>query len=322
MSVHLVTGGAGFIGVNLTRRLLALNDKVIVADDLSRGQLAFLKEFEADPRFSFVRQDCAEARAFCDSLAPLHAREKITDVWHMAANSDIQAGTADPRIDMRQTFLTTFSTLLVMREFGIPALHFASSSAVYGDLKDTRISESSGPAEPISNYGAMKLASEAQIRAAVESTLGQANIFRFPNVVGVPATHGVIVDLIRKVRATPRGFDVLGDGTQQKIYLHVEDLIDAMLCIRARATGRYNVFNIGPADDGITVREIAETVRDWVAPQAAIRFGAGNIGWVGDVPRFRYAIDKIAGLGWVPAMGSKDAIKKAVEQIALQEAAP
>jgi UDP-glucose 4-epimerase len=320
MAVHLITGGAGFVGVNLARRLLAMDDKVVAVDDLSRGRLDFLKPFENNPNFVFVKQDCAEAQSFCDGIKKVHEREQISDVWHMAANSDIPAGVADPQMDLHRTFMTTFATLLVMRELGIPVLHFASSSAVYGDLKDEAISEVSGPAEPISNYGAMKLASEAQIRAAVESYLGRANIFRFPNVVGIPATHGVIVDLIRKARATPDSFDVLGDGTQQKIYLHVEDLVEAMLRIRECATGRYNVFNIGPADDGITVREIAEAVRDYVSPKATIRFGKDNKGWVGDVPRFRYDIGKVAKLGWHPSMGSNTAIKRAVAQIAQQEA--
>jgi dTDP-4-dehydrorhamnose reductase len=267
MPTHLITGGAGFVGVNLVRRLLAAGERIIVVDDLSRGHRSFLLPFERDPLFSFVQLDCAEAGAFASGITELQAGP-ISDVWHLAANSDIPGGVADPHVDLHRTFMTTFATLIVMRDMNIPVLHFASSSAVYGDLKDQAISELSGPPEPISNYGAMKLASEAQIRAAVESFLSGANIFRFPNVIGLPATHGVMLDLIRKARSTPSGFDVLGDGTQQKIYLHVDDLLDAMMRIRERAGRGYNVFNIGPADEGVTVREIAETVRDRVAPRA------------------------------------------------------
>lgn len=319
MPVHAITGGAGFVAVNLIERLLAQGERVIAVDDLSRGRREFLRPFEGNARFCFIEADCADAEGFRAAIEGLHRREAVTEVWHLAANSDIPAGVADPRIDLQRTFLTTFGTLLTMRELGIATMHFASSSAVYGDLKDLAIGETSGPMEPISNYGAMKLASEAQIRAAVESFLGRANVFRFPNVVGVPATHGVIVDLVRKARATPDGFDVLGDGTQRKVYLHVDDLVSAMLHIRKHATERYNVFNIGPADEGVTVREIAEAVRERVAPGAAIRYGAGNKGWVGDVPRFRYATEKLAALGWRPRMGSKDAVRKAVEEIAEQE---
>ena len=316
MAVHCITGGAGFVAVNLIRQLLHRGESVIAIDNLSRGKREFLEEFANCGKFDFAETDCADGPQLVAHLTSFHSREPIAEVWHLAANSDIPAGVSNPRIDLRNTFCTTFEILSAMRELQIPVIHFASSSAVYGDLKDLAISEMSGPPEPISNYGAMKLASEAQIRAAVESYLERANIFRFPNVVGTPATHGVIVDLIRKARSTPSGFDVLGDGTQQKVYLHVEDLIDAMLCVRDRAKGRFNVFNIGPPDDGISVREIAESVRDEVAPQAQIRYGDGNKGWVGDVPKFRYSVDKIGMLGWKPRMGSKQAVKEAVKQIA------
>jgi UDP-glucose 4-epimerase len=320
MAVHLIAGGAGFVGVNLARRLLDTGSRVIVVDDLSQGRRTFLRSVADDRNFSFIMIDCSDAKAFHEGILALHRSDGITDVWHLAANSDISAGIADPRIDLQRTFMTTFATLVVMRDLDIPTIHFASSSAVFGNLNDRAIAEDSGPTEPISNYGAMKLASEAQIHAAVESHLQRANIFRFPNVVGVPATHGVIVDLIRKARATPDGFDVLGDGTQRKVYLHVEDLVDAMLHIRQHANGRYNVFNIGPKDDGITVREIAEAIRGKVAPKAKLRFGGDNKGWVGDVPHFRYDTAKLTALGWNPTMGSKAAVAKALQQIAEQEA--
>ena len=118
-----------------------------------------------------------------------------------------------------------------MKIKGVKSIHFASSSAIYGDFGETKIHEAIGPLLPISNYGAMKLASEAQIAAAAESLLEQVNIFRFPNVVGIPATHGVIFDFVNKLINDPNQLHVLGNGTQQKAYLHAADLIDAMLLI-------------------------------------------------------------------------------------------
>ena len=216
--------------------------------------------------------------------------------------------------------MTTFNTLALMKELGIPVIAFASSSAVYGDLGDRRLTEDAGPLFPISNYGAMKLASEAAISAAVESSLKQAFLFRFPNVVGVPATHGVIFDFVRKLAASPARLDVLGDGTQRKGYLHVEELVDAMLFIRDRADQRLNYFNIGPDDEGATVRFIAEEVVRRVSPTARVAYGQGNKGWPGDVPRFSYSTRKLSSLGWRPRLGSEQAISMAVDQVARQEA--
>lgn len=313
--MHLVTGAAGFVGVNLIRALLTRGLGVLALDDLSRGRREFLAPFEESSAFRFARVDCTDGQA----LRSAASGEPIEAVWHLAANSDIPGGVADPRVDLHQTFMTTFALLLFMREAGVARLNFASSSAIYGDHGDVPIHETLGPLEPISNYGAMKLASEAQIRAAVEAFLPRANVFRFPNVIGVPATHGVILDFMRKLKATPDRLDVLGDGTQQKAYLHVSELVDAMLRIADEPGVGHRVYNIGPVDDGVTVRSIAEAVRDRVAPGAEIRFGDGGRGWVGDVPRFRYLVDKIRGLGWSPHLDSRSAVTRAIDEIASQE---
>ncbi|MGA1372938.1 MAG: SDR family NAD(P)-dependent oxidoreductase [Pseudomonadales bacterium] len=318
----LITGVAGFIGTNLAQRLLDEGNEVIGLDNLCRGTRANLHNLENHPGFSFAQVDLSDAEAYRHVLADIGKGRAITDVWHLAANSDIPAGIADSQVDLRDTFLTTLNTLSIMRELGIPTLNFASTSAVYGDLGDTLLHEDVGPLFPISNYGAMKLASEAMISAALESYLQQVFIFRFPNVIGTPATHGVILDFMQRLQVQPACLDVLGDGTQQKSYLHVDDLVDAMIFVRRQAGERLNYLNIGPRDSGVTVRFIAETVRDLVAPAAQLRFGAGNKGWVGDVPRFLYSTDKLAKMGWEPRLGSAAAIQRAAREIAQQLSLP
>jgi UDP-glucose 4-epimerase len=312
--VHLVAGGAGFIGVNLAKALLARGHEVVVVDDLSRGTQEAMAPLFGHENFLFFQADCSDP----DALDQAIGDRDIAEIWHMAANSDIPAGVADYRVDLKQTFMTTVGILDVMKRRSIDVLHFASSSAIYGDLGDKLIHEDIGPLQPISNYGAMKLASEAQIRAAHEAFVKKVSIFRFPNVIGVPATHGVILDFIGKLQQTPDTLHVLGDGSQQKAYLHVDDLIGAMLHIRD-VNDAYAVFNIGPTDDGITVREIAERVRDQLNPQADILFGKGNRGWVGDVPRFRYSVQRLLDSGWRPTLGSKEAMHRAVDEIIAQE---
>lgn len=239
--------------------------------------------------------------------------QPIQTVWHMAANSDIAAGANDPEIDLTRTFMTTFNVLKAMHEVGIPQICFASTSAIYGD-QDKVLTEDAGPLFPISNYGAMKLGSEAIISAAVERFLERAWIFRFPNVVGGRATHGAIFDFIRKLRRNATELEVLGDGSQEKPYLHVSELVDGMLFLFDRTRDKLNFYNIAPDGSATTVRQIAEAVVKVVSPQAKIRYTGGSKGWVGDVPRFRYSIEKLKKEGWSPRMTSNEAVNLAVRE--------
>jgi UDP-glucose 4-epimerase len=185
---------------------------------------------------------------------------------------------------------------------------------VYGE-RDTLLEEDSGPMFPISNYGAMKLASEAAIRAAVESGLPRAWIFRFPNVIGSRATHGALYDFVLKLRKDPTQLPVLGNGAQQKPYLHVSELVDAMIFIWEHTSERFSYFNIGPTDEGATVRFIAETAVRLNSPSAVIRYGKDPKGWVGDVPKFKYSVKKLRNLGWSPTLDSNQAVVRALEEL-------
>jgi UDP-glucose 4-epimerase len=238
---------AGFIGCNLAKRLANEVNIVLGFDNLSRGTLHNLTVSEKAANFHFVEVDCADRPSFLAKAKAFHENFPITEVWHLAANSDIPAGVSDANVDLQDTFMTTFNDLEVMKVLDIKVLAFSSSSAVYGDHGAQSISEVAGPLLPLSNYGAMKLASEAAISAAAESFLHSAFIYRFPNVIGVPATHGVLLDFVNKLKASPGLLNVLGDGTQQKAYLHVDDLLEGMLQIRRHAAEKVAVYNLGAA---------------------------------------------------------------------------
>jgi len=306
------------VAATLIGRLLSQGETVISLDNFSRGSLGNVEPWLTHPNFTLRRAELSDLADYRLTIEEVAKPEAVTEIWHLAANSDIPAGVRDPDVDLRDTFMTTFNTLKIMDEYGIKRILFASSSAIYGNLQDTLLTEETGPLLPISNYGAMKLASEAALTAAAERFLEQALIFRFPNVVGTPATHGVIFDFIGRLRQTPEYLQVLGDGAQQKAYLHVTDLVDAMLLIREKCRTKVGVYNIGPTDEGITVRRIAEEVASVVAPDAELRFESGNKGWIGDVPRFRYSTAKLQQLGWRPKLNSVGAIKRAVSEIAHQ----
>jgi UDP-glucose 4-epimerase len=313
----LITGGAGFISANLIQKFLDDNQVVIAVDNFSRGTKDNINFALSNTNFQLIECDLSnylQIEAKLDEISELH---KIEEVWHLAANSDIPAGVKEMDVDLLDTFMTTFNILKWMKVKSIGTIYFASSSAVYGDHGSNVLTETTGPLLPISNYGAMKLASEAQISAAAESFLNRAIIFRFPNVVGVPATHGVILDFIHKLSENSNKLAVLGDGSQFKSYLHVSELIEGMLLIKNKQFDhKLEVFNIGPEnEDGIYVKTIALEVVNAVSPSASIEFGTGNKGWVGDIPKFIYSIDKIKQLGWRPSMNSYETVIKAISEI-------
>jgi len=318
--VSIVAGGAGFIGVNLCERLLAEGRVVLVVDSLLRGKLEHLRTASRSSRLHFFEADLSQRPRVDATFLKATSFGVVDEVWHLAANSDIPAGVADADVDLKDTFITTAEILRCMKAHEVGNLYFASSSAIYGDHGDQPLREDIGPLLPISNYGAMKLASEAAICAATESYLHRACLFRFPNVVGVPATHGVILDFVRKLKSNGKRLQVLGNGTQRKAYLHVTDLLNAMLLVRS-GCGTVKPFpiNIGPVDEGVHVSWIAEQVVKRVAPAAGIEFGIGDRGWVGDVPKFRYSTGKIQSLGWNPVLGSEAAVLRAIDEIARQE---
>ncbi len=314
----LIAGGSGFIGSNLVKFIAKNSDEIVVVDNLSRGSVNYLPNFP-DKKIHFYNfdlsksEECFKAFSIANSISP------VSEVWHLAANSDIPAGVENIDVDYKDTFMTTLELLRAMKLFQVKQIFFASSSAIYGDLGNAELHENIGPLLPISNYGAMKLASEALISAAAESYLDRAAIFRFPNVVGVPATHGVIYDFVNRLKVNPNRLEVLGNGLQQKAYLHVTDLVSAMLMIRDKKDyPKVDVTNIGPVDKGVTVNWIAKQVVSRVSAGAEIVFGTRDRGWVGDVPKFNYSTQKLQSYGWLPLMGSDSAIVRAVDEIATQ----
>lgn len=319
---HVLVGGAGFIGSNLLDDILQSDyGDAVVIDDLSRGSEGYIANQLKAARCKFIRADTSEpesVHAIFESLK--HINPEDVAVWHFAANSDIPAGISDIYVDFQQTFKTTVAILSGMKCHGLRRLYFASSSAVYGNHGVTPLTEDIGNCFPISNYGAMKLASEAVISAACEDWLDLGLIFRFPNVIGAPATHGVIYDFISRLFDDSDQLTVMGDGSQQKSYLHVSDLISAMRflasAVDSGAVGSgLQVFNIGPADSGVKVSRIAELVAELFTPLPKVVFGAEPRGWVGDVPKFVYDCQKLAGLGWSPSMDSEEAVRLAVKEI-------
>jgi UDP-glucose 4-epimerase len=316
-ALHVLTGAAGFIGSHLADALLARGDAVIGVDDLSLGTRRNVATASASPRFFLYEGDLNDVEQAAAAIAAAAGNAPIDTLWHLAANSDIQAGVADPGVDLRRTFMTTYSALQLCRLHGIRRVVFASTSAVYGELPGP-LAENAGPLFPISNYGAMKLASEAALTAATTGTLDAVAIARFPNVVGSRSTHGVLHDFLAKLDATPGRLVVLGDGTQEKPYVHVSDLVRGLLFIRYGIDEKIACYNLGDGRTSTSVCEIAKLVIKRKSPGAEIEYTGGSRGWAGDVPRFQYDTSRIHARGWKPTMTSTEAIAKAIDELLVE----
>lgn len=309
----LVTGGAGFIGSNLIKVLSKSFDKLICIDNLSRGKKEYLKEVQ---NLHFIEEDLSNFNKIKKNLDLLQNQFEIEEVWHFVANSDIPSGVANADIDLKDTFLCSHTLCKCFEDFPPKKIIFASSSAVYGDMGDTLISESSAPLFPISNYGAMKLASEAYLSAWIEKHKSKLIIFRFPNVVGTPATHGVIHDFLKRLIKDKTSLKVLGNGLQIKPYLLCDDLIEIMIFLKNNQKSKRDVFNIGPSDSGVYVRDIAKIACEIAGDaKTTIHFEDKDRGWIGDVPKFKYDIRKLQQAGWRKELSSFKAIKIATQQI-------
>ncbi len=306
----LVTGGAGFIGSHLCERLIGRGEQVWCVDNLRLGRRANIAHLAALPTFRFHELDVLDTPA----LAALFEQAGFDAVFHLAANSDIAAGAGDFRLDLQLNQLTTVAVLEAMQARGVKRLFFAGTSAIFGET-DALLHEDYAPLEPISFYGASKLAAEAYISVCAHTFGVRAVVLRFPNVVGERATHGVIHDFLRKLAADPGRLEVLGDGNQSKPYLYVGDLIEAVLTAWDKAESAFAVYHA--AGIGSTsVREIAETVVAAAGrPDTRIVYGGGDRGWPGDVPRFRYDTSRLQALGWRPQRHSTAAVRYAVERI-------
>lgn len=305
----LVAGGAGFIGSQLVDSLLANGHRVICADKLVMGDKN-IQHLMGNSSFVFYNTELADQ----ESTDRIFHTEQIDAVYHMAANSDIQKGGREPSIDFNDTLLTTRSLLEGMRKSGVKKLFFASTSAVYGEMPDVELTETTGGLMPVSYYGGAKLASEALISSYVSMCDISAVIFRFPNVIGPRLTHGAVFDFIRKLRADPSRLEILGNGKQCKPYIYVLDLIEAILKQTEDFGTGESVYNISVTSPGTTVTRIAEIVTEEMGLEN-VRFcyTGGDRGWKGDVPRFSYDIGKILSTGWKPKHTSDEAVRQTVK---------
>lgn len=304
-----VTGGAGFIGSHLVKKLLQRGDFVTVYDNFSTGKRTFLEDCPGK-QLTIIAADLLDE-------VKLKASMKGHDfVFHMAANPDVRIGEKDPSKELNNGIIATYNVLEAMRANGITKIAFSSSSVVYGEPTQFPTPETYGPLLPISLYGASKLSSEALISAYCGTFSYTCWLFRFANIVGPQATHGLIYDLMQKLQKNKNILEVLGDGKQRKAYVHVTDCVDAILSTidKDASPATLKLYNISNADQ-ISVANIAQLLLKELAIPAAIKFTGTKRGWAGDVTVMHLDPKKINRLGWKPKMNSKETVIRAITEL-------
>lgn len=286
-------------------------ERVTVYDNFTSGRRWHLDGPSGDPRFELVAGDVKDLDLLTRTVA---GHERIV---HLASNPDIAKAMTDPTVDFDEGTLLTHHVVEAARRSGVERILYASGSGVYGDLGQAEIDEDFGPLIPVSTYGASKLAGEALISSYCHMFGLSACVYRFGNVVGAHQTHGVGYDFVRRLLDDPSTLTILGNGSQSKPYIHVDDVVGAMMIADDRATSAFAVYNVAP-EDHLSVREIADLAVETVLGAGArveYKFGSEDRGWKGDVPVVRLNTERIRSLGWTNKRSGRQAMKAALESM-------
>lgn len=305
---YFITGGAGFIGAFLASHILKTsNSSVTVYDNFSTGRRWAFGDRLQDPRLTIIEGDVQDLDLLRSSI------QGHDIVYHLAANSDIASAATDPAVDFWKGTYLTHNVLEAMRFAGIKHILYTSGSGVYGDIGTEPVNEDYAFRVPISTYGASKLGSEHLISAYAHMFGIQGSVFRFANVIGPHQTHGVAYDFIRRLAAKSDSLKILGDGSQSKPYIFIEDVLTSFRLVENNAGVPFQVFNVGP-EDFLTVLEIANIVTEQMGlKNVEYRFTGGARGWKADVPIYRLDTARIRGLGWKNSKNSEQAMIASVQ---------
>jgi UDP-glucose 4-epimerase len=310
---YFIVGGAGFIGSHFTDRLLSHPRvaKVTIYDNFSSGREWHYEHHLHDQRLEIVKNDVSN---LSDLAKAMRGHDEVV---HLASNPDIARAVTEPEVDFYQGTVLTNNVVEAMRRSGVQRLLYASGSGVYGDIGEIEAAEDFGPLIPASTYGASKLAGEALIASYCFMFGLNARVFRFGNVVGPRQTHGVGYDFVRKLVKNPKELHILGDGRQSKSYIHVYDVVSAVLVANEKETAPFRAFNVATGDY-ITVKEIADLAVEvlGIDPAPKYIFAGGDRGWKGDVPIVRLNTDRIQDLGWRCARKCREALRDSLSSLA------
>jgi UDP-glucose 4-epimerase len=238
-------------------------------------------------------------------------------VFHLAANADVRFGTQHTRRDLEQNTIATYNVLEAMRANGIARIAFSSTGSTYGEAKVIPTPEDAPFPVQTSLYGASKVAGESLISAYGEGFGFECYIFRFVSILGERYTHGHIFDFYKQLIDHPESLRVLGDGTQRKSYLYVQDCVDAILGVTRAGTAKAaphhtQIYNLG-TEEYVQVNDSIGYICAALGLQPKREYTGGNKGWIGDNPFILLDTKKIQATGWKPKLTIEQGIVRTLQ---------
>ena len=308
----MITGGAGFIGSYIAEKLVENGTDTKVIDNLVTGKKENLSKCFDQDNFSFLEYDLGNLDGIEDHLGDADI------LFHFAADPEVRTGYSKPEDSFEQNIVNTFNLLQKIKQSKIKKIVFASSSSVYGDAKIIPTNEEYGPLSPISHYGASKLACEAMVSSFCHNYNIEGVILRLANVIGLRGRHGLIWDLVHKLKINQDELELLGDGKQTKSFIHISDAIDGIFFSLNNLQDKVEVFNLG-SEDSIEIMDVAKIVcKNMGLNEIKINLTGGvddGRGWKGDIKIAHLDISKLKNLGWRPKLSSLEAADVTSQEI-------
>ena len=300
----VITGGAGFIGSYIAEKLVENGIDTKVIDNLVTGKKENLSKCFDQDNFSFLEYDLGNLDGIEDHLGDADI------LFHFAADPEVRTGYSKPEDSFEQNIVNTFNLLQKIKQSKIKKIVFASSSSVYGDAKIIPTNEEYGPLSPISHYGASKLACEAMVSSFCHNYNIEGVILRPANVIGLRGRHGLIWDLVHKLKINQDELELLGDGKQTKSFIHISDVIDGIFFSLNNLQDKVEVFNLG-SEDSVKIMDVAKIVcKNMGLNEIKINLTGGvddGRGWKGDIKNAHLDITKLKNSGWIPKLSSINA---------------
>ena len=300
----VITGGAGFIGSYIAEKLVENGTDTKVIDNLVTGKKENLSKCFDQDNFSFLEYDLGNLDGIEDHLSDADI------LFHFAADPEVRTGYSKPEDSFEQNIVNTFNLLQKIKQSKIKKIVFASSSSVYGDAKIIPTNEEYGPLCPISHYGASKLACEAMVSSFCHNYNIEGVILRLANVIGLRGRHGLIWDLVHKLKINQDELELLGDGKQTKSFIHISDAIDGIFFSLNNLQDKVEVFNLG-SEDSVEIMDVAKIVcKNMGLNEIKINLTGGvddGRGWKGDIRIAHLDITKLKNSGWIPKLSSINA---------------